>query len=88
MNYRLCRRPRLSDPILLVKTEIAVSTIQSADLGRVIGPHRVPLTCEHCDWETRKHFRNGQDPVPIPLFRGYNAARKQLTIMRGGCLFP
>lgn len=46
------------------------------------------LTCEQCDWEITKHFRNGQDQLPPPLFRGYDAARKHITIIRGGNLFP
>ena len=33
-------------------------------------------------------FRNGQNQVPIPLFCGYDAARKQFTEMCGGSLSP
>jgi len=36
----------------------------------------------------RKPLRNGQDQVPISLFGGYDAARKQFPEMSGGSLFP
>jgi hypothetical protein len=36
----------------------------------------------------RKHFRKGQDQVPIPLFGRYDAAGKQIAIIGGGNLSP
>lgn len=45
------------------------SSVESPDLSGA-------LTCKQRDRETRKHFRNGQDQVPLQLLRGYYAARK------------